>query len=73
MLLSNINRKACMGSPLVLLHLTLVTLKGQSRSLRFRKVISAKGAELGHVLLLNTNSKSHMGSPKAPSNLTLRG
>ena len=28
MLLLNINRKACMGSPLVGLHLTFVTLKG---------------------------------------------
>ena len=42
-----------------------------SRSFRFRKLISRKGAELGHVLLLDTNRKSHMESPTAPSHLTL--
>ncbi len=33
--------------------------------------MSYKGAELGHLLLLNTNMKSHMGCPTAPSDLTL--
>ncbi len=41
----------------------------RSMSLRFRR--SRKGAELDHVLLLNTSRKSHMGSPAAPSHLTL--
>ncbi len=40
-----------------------------SRSLRFQWLISRKGA--GHVLLLDTNRKSHMDSPTAPSHLTL--
>ncbi len=60
-----------MGSPLVQLHLTLDILKGHSMSIRFRRLISRKGAELGHVLLLDTNRKSHMESPTAPSHLTL--
>ncbi len=34
-------------------------------SLRFRRLISRKCAELGHVLLLNTNRKSDIGSPPA--------
>ena len=42
-----------------------------SRSLRFRRLIFHKGTELGYVLLLNTNRKSHMGSPTAPLHLTL--
>ncbi len=41
------------------------------RSLRFGRLISRKGSELGHVLLLDTNRKSHMESPTAPSYLTL--
>ncbi len=43
--------------------------KSMSRSLRFRRLTSRK--ELGYVLLLNTNAKSHMGNPTAPSHLTL--
>ncbi len=39
------------------------------RSPRFRR--PDKGTDLGHVLLLKTNSKSHMESPTAPSDLTL--
>ncbi len=31
--------------------------KSTSRSLRFRRLISHKGAELGHTLLLNINRK----------------
>ncbi len=61
-----------MGIPLVRLDYTLVTVKGQkSRSLRCRRLISGKGAELGNVLLLYTNRKSHMRSPTVPSQLAL--
>ncbi len=42
-----------------------------SRSLRFRRLKSFKGSELGYMLLLDTNRKSHMDSPTAPSHLTL--
>ncbi len=42
-----------------------------SRSLGFQRLISRKGTELGHVLLLDANGKSHMESPIAPSNFTL--
>ena len=43
-----------------------------SRSLRFGRLISRKGADpQSHVLLLNTNRKSHMGSLTAPSHMTL--
>ena len=45
--------------------------RSMSRSLRLWRVISCKGAELGHMLLLNTNRKSYMGSPIVPSHLTL--
>ncbi len=41
------------------------------RSLRFRRLISRKGTELGHMLILNTNSKSYMGSTISPSRLIL--
>ncbi len=55
-----------MGRPLVQLHLTFL-----SSSLPFRMLISGKGAELGPVLLLDTNRKSYMQSPTAQSHLTL--
>ena len=42
-----------------------------SRSLRFQRLISHKGAELGHMLLLDTNRKTHMESPTAPSHFNL--
>ncbi len=43
-----------------------------SRSLRFRRLTFRKRAELDHVLLINTNRKSYMGSPTAASShLTL--
>ncbi len=49
MLLLNINRKAYMGSPMTLSHLTLSDLeRSKSRALKFRKLLSRKGAELGH-------------------------
>ncbi len=61
----NINRKAHLGSPLMRLHLTLVTLKVQCQGdSDFRRLISRNGAaELGHMLLSNTNRKSYMASP----------
>ena len=64
MLLLNINRTAYMGSPMTLSHLTLSDLeRSNSRSLRFRSLVSCKGAELGHMLPLNINGKAYMGSP----------
>ena len=44
-----------------------------SRSLTFRSLISCKGAELDHMLLLNINRKRDMGSPMTLSHLTLKG
>ncbi len=47
MLLINVNRKACMGSQLMRLHLTLVTLNGQCQGYSdfgFRRLISREGA-----------------------------
>ena len=53
-------------------HLTLSDLeRSKSRSRRFRSLISSKGAELGHTLLLTINRKAHMGSLMTPSHLTL--
>ncbi len=37
--------------------------RSKLKSLRFWRLRSPKGAELGHILLLNTNRKSPMGSP----------
>ena len=42
-----------------------------SGSLRFRKLTSRKGAELGHMLLLNINRKHYMGSPMTLSDLAV--
>ncbi len=42
-----------------------------SRSLRFRRLISRKGAELGHILLFNINRKAHMWGLITLSHLTL--
>ncbi len=45
-------------------HLTLNDLeRSNSRSLRFWNFVSCKGAELGHMVLLNINKKPYMGSP----------
>ena len=53
-----------MGSPMALSHLTLSDLeRSKSRLLRYRSIISGKGAELGHMLLLNINRKAYMRSP----------
>ncbi len=49
-----------------------VTLKGHCQGHSdFKGLISRKGAELGHVLLSDTNRKSNMESPTAPSYFTL--
>ncbi len=54
------------------IRLTWSDLKrSKSRSRRFWRPASRKRAELGYMLLLNPNRKSYMGSPTAPSNLTL--
>ncbi len=42
-----------------------------SRSHGFQRLMSRKAVELGHILLLNTNRKSYIGSPKPSSHLTL--
>ena len=56
MLLLNTNRKPYMGSPMTLSYLTLSDLeRSKSRSVRYQSLISGKGAELGHMLLLNIN------------------
>ena len=48
-----------MGKPIALLDLTLSDLERSTlRSLIFQTLISWKGAELGHTLLLNINSKT---------------
>ncbi len=68
-----INSKPCVANP-VQSHLTLSNLeRSNSRSLRFRSLIhvSCKGAELGHMLLLNINSKAYKESPMTLSHLTL--
>ncbi len=39
--------------------------------LRCQRLIYPKAADLGHILLLNTNRKSYPGRPKPPSHLTL--
>ncbi len=64
--------KAYVGSPMTLSYLTLSDLeKSNSRSLRFRSLLSRKRAELGHMFLLNINRKPYVGSPMALSDLTL--
>ena len=52
--------------------LTLSDLeRSKSRSVGFQSLISRKGAELGHMLLLAINRKPCMASPMTPSHLTL--
>ncbi len=64
MLLLNINRKAYKGIHMILSHLTLSDLeRSNSRSLAFQSLISCKGAELGHMLLLNSDRISYKESP----------
>ncbi len=52
-------------------HLTLSDLEGQYEGHPDSKDISHKAAELCHMLLLNANRKSYMGSPISVSHLTL--
>ncbi len=53
-----------MASPVKSTHLTLSDHEeSNSRTLRFRSLISCEGAELGHMLLLNINRKAYMESP----------
>ncbi len=58
-----------MGNPFVRFH--LVTLKCQYQGKSDCEGLYRKGAELGYMLLLNTTRKPYMGSPIAPSHLTL--
>ncbi len=61
-----------MGSPMAPSHLILSDLeRSLSRSFKFRSLIPRKGAQLGPMLLLNSNRKSCIGSSMALSNLTL--
>ncbi len=54
-------------------ELSYVISKVKSWSLRFRVLISSNAAQVGPMLLLNTNRKSYMGSPMAPLHLTFYG
>ncbi len=57
---------------MTLTRLTLSDLERSiSRSLGLQRVVSRKAAELGHVLLLNTNRRSYMVSPIPSSQLSL--
>ena len=61
-----------MTTPMTQSLLTLSDLeRSKSRSLRFQRLISRKGAELGPMLLLTINRNPYMASPMALSNLTL--
>ena len=52
-------------------HMTLNDLeRSNSRSVRFQRLISCKGADLGHMLPLNVNRKAYMGSPLVCLHLT---
>ncbi len=52
-----------MGSPMAPSHLTLSEFERlKSRLPRFRTLISPKGAELDHMLLLNINRKPLWGN-----------
>ncbi len=45
--------------------------KSISKSLRFRRLKSLKGAELSHMLLFDTSRKPYLGSPMTLSYLNL--
>ncbi len=67
-----LNRKPCMESPMTSSHLTLIdVVRSNSRSFTFQSLISCKGAELGHMLLLNINRKAYKESPMTSSHKTL--
>ena len=72
MLQLNSTRKSYMESPMTLTRLTLSDLESsKSKSLKFRSVISRKGAELGPTLQLIINRKAYVGSPFVRLHLTL--
>ena len=57
---------------MTLSDLTLSDLeRSKTRSLRFQRLISRKGVELGPMLPLTINRKLYMASPMTPSLLTL--
>ncbi len=61
-----------MASPMTSSHMTFSDVRrSNTRSLRFRSLISHKGAELGHMLSLNINRKAYKESPMTSSHLTL--
>ena len=68
MLLLDITRKAYMGSPMTLKHLTL---KVQIHCHSDFETYIHKGEELGHMLLLSINRKAYMECPMTLSHLTL--
>ncbi len=55
-----------MESQMAPLHMTLSALEmSKSMSFRLYRLLSRKGAELGHILLLHTDKKLYMGRPMA--------
>ncbi len=48
-----------MGGPIVWLHLTIMTLKGQCQGHSDVVSLYGKGAKIGHMLLLNSNGKPY--------------
>ncbi len=67
-----VNWKPCMASPMTSSHLTLSDLeRSNPRSLRFRNLISWKGAELVHMLVLNIGRKAYMRNQMILLHLTL--
>ncbi len=72
MLLLDTTRKPYTWSPMTLSYLILSDLERlKVWSRRCRSIISHKGAELGHILLLKINRKVHMGGPFVQLHLTL--
>ena len=78
MLLLKRNGKSFTGSPLMWLHLTLVTLKGQCQGHIFghrsrSQILKASGSRVRPCVTIKTplNRKSHTGSPMTLSHLTL--
>ncbi len=61
-----------MGSQMTLSHLTLSDLeRSNSRSLTLRRLVSCKGEELVHMLLLTIIRKAYRESPIISSQLIL--
>ncbi len=63
MLLLDTTRKAYMGSPMTLSHLTLSDLKGQIQGHSDFEPLYLVKQQLGHKLLVNFNRKAYMESP----------